>query len=62
MSNVPPIDYTWKVLQSGNPNKAWIVDMIQKKKISALMSLTAARNIATAHNMIVGYLQKDKKA
>lgn len=53
-------DYTWKVLQSGNPNKAWIVDMQLKKKISALMSTTSARNLATAHNMIVGYLQQTK--
>lgn len=53
----PMADYTWKVLRSDNPNKAWIVDVSGvPKKISALMSLAAAERIAVAHNLIVGFL------
>lgn len=51
-------DYTWKLMRSGNPNKAWIVDMVQQKKISVLMSVAAAERICIAHNMIVGYLRE----
>jgi hypothetical protein len=50
-------DYTWKVMRSGNPNKAWIVDMTARKKLSALMSVVSAERIAIAHNMAVKYLQ-----
>jgi len=54
-------DYTWKVMRSGNPNKAWIVDMAARKKLSALMSVVAAERIAIAHNMAVNYLQQQTK-
>jgi len=47
-------DYTWKVVRSGNPNKAWIV--YQNKKISALMTTRTARDIATIHNMTLKFL------
>ena len=52
-------DFTWRVSQSGNPNKAWIVDDTGKK-LSALMSLKAARELKAAHNIIVVFLTDGK--
>lgn len=54
-------DYTWKVMRSGNPNKAWIVAVLPTaQKLSALMSTAAAERICIAHNMSIKYLQQPK--
>ncbi|WP_020469667.1 hypothetical protein [Zavarzinella formosa] len=45
----------WRVSQSGNPNKAWICDDTGAR-LSALMTLKAAREIACNHNQTVKFL------
>lgn len=51
----------WLVVQCGNPNKAWVCDY-EGKKLSALMTLKAARAAARAadqkHNYFADELIK----
>lgn len=41
-------EFAWYVAQSGNPNKAWVC--CNGDKLSALMTLKAARELVRLHN------------
>lgn len=45
--------HDWRVKKSGNPNKAWLY--CGDKKISPLMSLSSARDLAFIHNTTLNF-------
>lgn len=55
MSDADCREMLWLVVQCGNPNKAWVCDY-EGKKLSALMTLKAARAIVDDHNRTVKFL------
>lgn len=55
MSDAECREMLWRVVQCGNPNKAWVCDY-EWKKLSALMTLKAARALVDDHNRTVKFL------
>ena len=45
----------WRVVQAGNPHKAWVC-LRSGQKLSSLMAIKAARAIVTDHNQTVEFL------
>lgn len=50
-------EYKWRIMNAGNPNKAWICSH-KGKKMSALMSTITAQILITNHNQAILYLEQ----
>lgn len=49
--------YKWRLMNAGNPKKAWICSN-NGKKMSALMSVVSAQILITNHNQAISYLEQ----